>query len=292
MGVWGQVWTLALLPCSLAGCGTVVPNISEAWDGAKDIPETPGPPDKRQIPVSATAQIEFEIKRQIYCELKAAVKTVKYYETSHDTFPLLPDDWGANVSLRLQVDESTSLNPGIASNVPMESAVSTFGVAQKVGSTIISPPTTTTPQSFSLGFGANFSATATRIDKFDPYYTVQYLLKKTEPNGICNYEYDSDKDTFGTDSVAKSSPLIAQTSSPILQNSALNNPDAPHIVSRLGLTDWLVGAVFANIGIPSVTGPVRADQFKDYLKQERYDLKSARVFERANHRHCCVRGLV
>ena len=268
MGVWGQVCTLALLPCSLAGCGTVVPNVSEAWDGAKDIPETPGPPDKRQMPVSATAQIEFEIKRQIYCELKAAVKIVKYYETPHDTYPLLPDDWGASVSLSLQVDESTSLNPGIASNVPMESAVSTFGVAQKVGSTIISPPTTTTPQSFSLGFGANFSATATRIDKFDPYYTVQYLLKKTEPKGICNYEYDSDRDTFGPRPVAKSSPLIAQTSSPILQNSALVDPDAPHIVSRLGLTDWLAGAVFANIGIPSVTGPVRADQFKYYLKQD------------------------
>ena len=145
-------------------------------------------------------------------------------------------------------------------------------MARKVGSTIISPPTTTTPQSFSLGFGANFSATATRIDKFDPYYTVQYLLKKTEPNGICNYGYDSDRDTFGPRPVAKSSPLIAQTSSPILQNSALVDPDAPHIVSRLGLTDWLVGAVFANIGIPSVTGPVRADQFKYYLKQGRYDL--------------------
>jgi len=264
-----QLCAFVILGASLAGCGTVVPNISEPWDGPKDIPETPGPPDKRQIPVSATAQIEFEIKRQIYCELKAAVRTVKHYETPNDTYSLLPTNWGASVSISLQVDEATSLNPGVALNVPMENAVSTFGVAEKVGSTIISPPTTTTAQSFSLGFGANLSSTATRIDKFDPYYTIKYLLKKTEPNGMCNYEYDSDKDTFDTDNVAKSSPLIAQSSSPILKNSALADPDAPHIVSQLGLTDWLVGAVFTNEIIPSVTGPDRVDLFRDYLTRER-----------------------
>ena len=92
---------------------------------------------------------------------------------------------------------------------------------------------------------------------------------------MCNYEYDSDKDTFETDDVAKSSPLIAQGSSPILKNSALADPDAPHIVSRLGLTDWLVGAVFANEIIPSVTdpipatGPIKPKEYKDFLVTER-----------------------
>jgi hypothetical protein len=292
MGVRVRFCVCALLASSLTGCGTVVPNIAEPWDRIKDNNDvvSHGEP---VIPVSATAQIEFEIKKQIYCELKAAVQTVDYWnKKTENTIALLPNDWGANVSLTLQVDESTSLNPGVALNVPTANAMSTFGVVQKVGNTTIIPPTTSTPQSFSLGFGATISSTATRIDKFDPYYSVKYLrrpatlLQPDEPPSynnpapLCQYD-EATSDPLAQDghSPATSSPLIPQSSTPLFTNNWLDKNDpaqwknVPHIVSQLGLVDWLVGATFANNEIPSVTGPARIDKFSEYLSQERDKLK-------------------
>jgi hypothetical protein len=231
------------LIASLTGCGTVVPNIAEPWDQIKDNNDVVDSQGHKVIPVSATAQIEFEIKRQIFCELKAAVQTVDYWYNftggpKGNTFPLLPYDWGANVSLSLQVDESTALNPGVALNVPMANAMSTFGVVEKVGNTTITPPTTSTPQSFSLGFGGTISTTATRIDKFDPYYSIKYLLEPItlphpneapsyyrNPASICQYD-EATSDTLAQDGhlPAKSSPLVAQGSTPLFTNNALH-PD-------------------------------------------------------------------
>jgi hypothetical protein len=286
---------------SLAGCGTVVPNIGEAWDSAKDVPEKIKDGKIVHMPISATAQIEFEIKKQIYCELKAAVQTVQYYNDNTDnTVPLIPHDWGASVSLSLQVDESTALNPGVALNVPMASAMSTFGVVQGAGKTIITPPTTSTPQSFSLGFGATISSTATRNDKFDPYYTIEYLLRKSKlvnpnappsednPAPLCQYDQAfSDPIQNLGNSPSRSSPLIPQSSSPLVKNTAFLSsvdpdefkPGVPHIVSQLGLVDWLVGATFANQSIPSVAGPIPATgivsnkKYKDFLTKERNGLR-------------------
>jgi hypothetical protein len=53
----------------------------------------------------------------------------------------------------------------------------------------------------------------------------------------------------------------------------------PHIVSQLGLVDWLVGATFANQSIPSVAGPIPATgivsnkKYKDFLTKERNGLR-------------------
>ena len=280
MGARAHLFTFALLSGSLAGCGTVVPNIGEAWDEVKDIPDTIDKDGHLVMPRSATTQIEFEIKKQIYCELKAAVQTVEWYQKNTlNSYPLLPHDWGASVSLSLQVDEFTSLNPGVALNVPMANAVSTFGVVTKETPT---PPMISTPQSFSLGFGANLSATATRIDKFDPYYSIKYLLAPDKGSNLagplCHYDDPtSDPITRDGHSPAKSSPLIPQDS-PILQNTALHDhsPDwstEPHIVSQLGLVNWLVGAVYTNQSIPSVTGPSQLLDLSDKLERERVALK-------------------
>jgi hypothetical protein len=286
---WARVCAFALIAISLSGCGTAVPSIGELWDGAKDIPEQTKGGELWSAPISATAQIEFEIKKQIYCELKAAVQTVDAY-SKLGTATLLPHDWGASVSISLQVDESTALNPGVALNVPMASAMSTFGVLQGAGKTAIMPATTSTPQSFSLGFGATVSSTATRIDKFDPYYSIQYLLtplslpKPSDPYPVCLFDEPSSDPVAREGHVpAKSSPLIAQDAfgvRPLLNNRALaapNNPDelkpdVPHIISQLGLVDWLVGATWANQVIPSVGGPAISYEFSEYLIKQRADL--------------------
>jgi len=47
---------------TLCGCGTTAPKISEFWD--RDIP--PDPELLREHPISASAQIEFEIKNGFF----------------------------------------------------------------------------------------------------------------------------------------------------------------------------------------------------------------------------------
>jgi hypothetical protein len=96
-------------------------NIKEAWDS--DIPVDPKDPHRAPIP--GAGQIEFEIKSKIYCELKKAVQAANYYYVDQYR---LPKDWLAQVSLSLEVDESSALNPGVAFNTPMANAISTFGV--------------------------------------------------------------------------------------------------------------------------------------------------------------------
>jgi hypothetical protein len=98
----------------------------------------------------------------------------------------------------------------------MANAVQTFGVGNTV----------TTPQSFSLGFGATLSSTATRIDKFNPQYSIAFLSQRKTNDSVCNP---------GNDNWASISP----TSSPF------------QIESDLGIKQWLVGALLVNSYIPS-----------------------------------------
>lgn len=59
---------------TLAACGLADPKISEAWDAAY-----PGDSAALTAPVSATAQIGFEIKKRIYRELKAVVHAANHF---------------------------------------------------------------------------------------------------------------------------------------------------------------------------------------------------------------------
>jgi hypothetical protein len=248
---------------SLSGCGTVVPNIKEAWD--TDAPEHTNSKGEIVQSVPGAGQIEFEIKRSVFCELAAAVHEVNknsQHRTGESPKPVIPNDWNALVSLSLEVDESSQLNPGIAANIPMANAISTFGVVNKT------PVTTSTPQAFSLGFGATLSSTATRIDKFDPTWTIGYLYNRQdiidpEKDG-CNPEHDVIKiDANGNP--ARSSPLITR-------DPGLN------ISSDLGLKDWLLGATVVNNYFYSVTGPLVS---KETLAHER-DVLSAHNFSKVD----------
>jgi hypothetical protein len=217
-----------LASLGLACCGLTNPNIKEAWDS-----DFPADPQTQTPPVSGAAQIEFEIKKRIYCELKDAVFAANHYPvTQSDTLggkqtvqfrSLIPPGWVAQVALSLQVDESVSLNPGLTLNQAMANAVTVFGVQNSV----------TTPQSFNLGFGATLSSTATRIDKFNPQYSVAFLSKPRTRDTVC----DPDNDPFKR--VGWTTPL----SSPFL------------IESDLGIKDWLLGAMFVNDLLPSDVTP-------------------------------------
>src|SRR5579871_3525454 len=99
-----------------AGCGIIVPTISELWD--TDLP--PGPKLLPKDSISSTAQIEFEIKKRIYCDLREAVRAaeaIPYGEGvnySPDNSGYLPLDWGAFLSISLEVDDSSNITPGVS----------------------------------------------------------------------------------------------------------------------------------------------------------------------------------
>jgi hypothetical protein len=241
--------------CGLAGCGTTVPNIKEVWD--RDYPGDPR--DSKPTPISGTAQIEYEIKQQIFCDLRKAVHKVNTYTFREgepgklkDTGQILPDEWGASISLLLQVDETSGFNPGVGLITPQPTAITTFP-----GLTAV-----TSPQSFSLGLGGTLSSTATRIDKFNPYYTIKYLmLTHNEPYYACNYRNYPTADPVANElgkaglTPAKSSPLITEDD------------------DGLGISEWLEGAMFTNKLIHSVTAAspkvTRAE-----LDRQRRELKS------------------
>jgi len=190
--------------CALVGCGVVVPEIKEIWDG----PE-------------GTRQIEFEIKKRVYCDIKRAViyvnKSYQYAiedpKTGRIKYLLpIPRDWIANVSLSLQVDESGALVPSVTLNKVLPNAITPFPNGN-----------VTTPQSFGLTFGGTLSSTATRIDKFNPSYTIDYLMVPESKQSVCIYEND-----------------------PFLQNGEIPASSSPLIVSDLGIPKWLEDAVFTN----------------------------------------------
>jgi hypothetical protein len=230
-------FSLILAWISLGGCGLTTPNISELWD--TDYPGDPStnPPTP---PVSASAQIEFEIKKKIYCELKEAVFEANHFPvTESETLngprtiqyrSLFPPHWIAQIVIMLQIDESVALNPGLSLNEVLPNAVKAFGVANTV----------TTPQSFTLGFGGTLSSTATRIDKFNPQYSIAFLSKPKTKDSVC----DPANDPFVR--IGWNTP----SSSPFI------------IESHLGIKDWLLGALVVNDLLPSDVPPSKSPKPK------------------------------
>ncbi|MBA9068257.1 hypothetical protein FHR71_001998 [Methylobacterium sp. RAS18] len=182
------------LSALLAGCGINVPQIKEPWEGE-----------------TASRQLTFGIKRRVYCELKAAILAVnndiaygkqktrggrflRYYP--------IPHEWGARVSLALTVDEKGALGPSVAVIDPLEAA-----------------------QAFSVGLGAELSSTATRIEKFDAFYTVKFMDEQFRDDSVCfdrNYKF--------WENPSRSSPLIT---------------------SDLNLEKWLKDAAFTTRNLRS-----------------------------------------
>lgn len=214
-GLVTQLLIVVVLSCGLAACGTRVPDIGELWD--RDYAGSKHPNDP---PFSASAQIEFEIKRRIYCDLKDAVQAANKYKIYRGPTagPVIPDDWGAQVSLTLTVSADSVLKPGI-------STIDPFNAVEK----------------FMLNFGGTLSSTASRTDKFDPYWPVEYLMRPDTPTSICNPQYDLSNVLHMR--TAKSSPLIRQ--------------------SDLGIEDWLVGAMVVNQLLQADTEEIKAKHKKE-----------------------------
>ncbi len=143
---------------SIGGCGFLVPDIQEFW----------GTPQDTDAKVN-------KIAGQVVCELRKAVQQV--YLDERDPYvvivvdpahpPRKPqplsqwfDNWGAQVTLTLNIAENTNLTPGVTFIQPLTAAST----------------------SRSLSLGATASSTATRTDKLNMFYTVKDL-KRAAPSG-------------------------------------------------------------------------------------------------------------
>ena len=134
--------------CVVSGCGTTVPQIQEIVDSpSSDLPT-----------VSAGGALEFHIKEKVYCEIADAIR---------QNTTLLPNNFGVQLTLDLQVDETGALNPGVSFITPMHTGVTNF----------VGFPFVSSPQSYSLGLGGTLSSQATREDKFANYWDVEKLKR-------------------------------------------------------------------------------------------------------------------
>jgi hypothetical protein len=226
----------------LVGCGLAVPDIKEAWD--QDIPPGTLSPDQK-TKVSGTAQMEFEIRKRIFCELRDAVQAVNEipWEVDGKSKPVLPADWGANVAISLQVDESSAISPGVSLNTPMHNGIVNFA-GEYLGPTTVTgaglltaAPATQTfgplamAQSYAFGLGGTLSSTATRIDKFNAFWPVGYLMQRVK---------DSSKFVCAED------PFLAK---------GISSVSSSPLTSDLGIKEWLEGVMMGNRLLPSVDVP-------------------------------------
>ena len=122
--------------------------------------------------LTATAQIEYEIKQKVYCELRYAVQQAELIPVPKGHVAL-PDGWGVQLQLSLEVDEFVALTPSVTFTRYLTNVMKIFGVFPITKTT----NDVTIAQSFSLGFGATLSSEALRTDKFNTYYSIEDLVR-------------------------------------------------------------------------------------------------------------------
>lgn len=200
--LWWRGFSLAV-GSLLAGCGVSVPQVAEVWDRAGD-------------PL-ATQHMQMQVKRAVYCELRDAIwiarkrQKERYFAGKKLTTPEdgpLPDTWGAQITFKFTVDETSKVTPGASFITPMPNAITNFSGGRTISS----------PESFTLGIGGTLSSQATRVDTFETFYAIHDVATKLSENNICDRPSPA---VLGPDS--RSSPLVVE--------------------SRLGIREWLPQAV-------------------------------------------------
>lgn len=142
--------SLASASLCLAGCGANVPDMAAPG----------GEPH-------ATAFLVNKIVDHVKSELGCAVVKVIDYDKDNaasKTKRALAwlDSWSGKMSLKLIVDEKTTITPGVSLTHLYSNAVN-----------IVGKSTITTPQSFVFGFGGQFSSDATRTDQSDYSFNIK-----------------------------------------------------------------------------------------------------------------------
>jgi hypothetical protein len=130
-----------VLACALAGCGTFVPGFGEFYDTA--VPDS--------LIDALVSYVHCEVKSQVEFIILDDIDIVQRgYETRRHLQWL--DDWGAQLSLTLTVEDKTTLSPGVTFNKILPNSVTQFPLNGNV----------TTAQLQTVSLGATGSADATR----------------------------------------------------------------------------------------------------------------------------------
>src|SRR5262249_23307203 len=154
----------------LCACGTYVPQLHEAWEPAD---------------ISDPSLVQ-RIKQSIYCELRTAVVHQKgQAATANPGGEAITNDWGAQITLSLQLEETGAFNPGATWNKPLG------------GSDL-----------FTLGAAATISSEASRTDKYYSFFSaVQLKQDLSLPDTSC-LEFDDNGRAVPLDRRG-STPLIS-----------------------------------------------------------------------------------
>lgn len=125
-----RVLPFALIPsATLGGCGLGVPQ-KDLFVDDNIVPKYP----------STQGELEETIVANIKCEIRKGV----YLAMSLPNVDKWLGTWGATVSLKIQVEEQSGLNPGVTVIDPLENATKVFRVGGNFA----------TSQFFNLGIGA------------------------------------------------------------------------------------------------------------------------------------------
>lgn len=145
-----STYACLLISVILSGCGTQIPDMYHA---PKDTPQLP------------EVLLIDHLKCELHVAARDALKEFSAENTGGNGVEWIKK-WQAKVSLKLVVDDTTTLNPGITIKEPMENAISHFITGN-----------VTSAQSFSLGLGAQASAQATRTETTTFTYHFDDLIK-------------------------------------------------------------------------------------------------------------------
>src|SRR5262249_29787522 len=110
----------AALACVLTGCGTFVPDFGEFYDTA--VPESLVDAIVSHVHCEVKSQVEFLILDDIDLAQRTAVESGAPPRRHLQWL----DNWGAQLSLTLTVEEKTTLSPGVTLNKILPNAVTPF----------------------------------------------------------------------------------------------------------------------------------------------------------------------
>ncbi|WP_155912051.1 hypothetical protein [Methylobacterium sp. 77] len=177
-------------------------------------------------PSDINDDLAYRIKKSIYCELIQATRVFNSQERElfGKKLSRLPKDWGAQMTLTLTVDETSSINPSGSYNRNISSAFDPLA------------PNKSVTQSLVLPFTTQASTQAVRTDSFYSFYTIQELVRNRYIDTTCG-EYDQKTNTLN--------PLDRSGSSYLLSGN-------------LGIYAWMKGALLANNTIPTSKLPSSA----------------------------------
>lgn len=147
MSAWRWI-VLSAVGLMIAGCGLYVPEIQDFGDKVTG------------------QQLVNSITYNVTCEVQDAVDKI-YNNPDHPVKSTFLDTWGVQITLSLQVEEKSSVNP-VVNWLPPSPANAIFNLAA----------------------GGTLSADATRTDKLNSYFTVAQLRalgpceKSARPGGL------------------------------------------------------------------------------------------------------------